>query len=486
MFYEFNPMKIEDRKSLLDQIMSVGNINRKNKSIKEFEIYKNKIEKYVKENLTKHNSKNYAESVVLIESVEITKKVVNNQGSLYREAPIRVFSHKKKTQKEIDDLYKKMKINRVNKTQNRNFVLQGQSLSYIVPNSSKQLVKKILKLHEFDVIENANDPSDPFGYVISNYNQPKDKSKQRFVLWTKDYNFTMDGNGNILEKTELELKNPISPKLPFSEISQDKDGSYFVEDECTSVDFNVKMAQALSEMYHIMRMQGFGQAVLKGSEDAIPKQEYLDIGPNKILTLILGEDEDCDFSFVNANPDLNGIINVISTLLSAFLTTKNVDPKKINFNGETAKSFSSGFERFLSLLDEFKATADDMELMQDVEVNDFEIIKAYQNAYKSTSYISDDYKVKSSLEGLSVSVEYKEPEIVETKSEREERARNRYENGEISLLEKIKIIHQLKTIEEAKEKYKQILEEEKEVRLIDQEFEIIPEDNEDNEDDNVA
>lgn len=487
MFNEFDALNLDHRKELLELIKSKANRDRKEKSIREHNIFKNKLEKEVKTELATYLSAESVKNMKLIHDVGICKRKVLNEASIYIDAPKREFSVKKKTtKKNIENLYSLMNINEVNKKQNRYFKLQKQNLSYIVMNSENKLVKKVLKLHEFDAIENNLDPSSPFGYVISNYNQPEKEDAQRYVIWTKDFNFTIDGNGAILTKPE-NMKNPIAPVLPFNEVSSDKDGSFYCDEDESSVDFTVTLNCAFSELYHIMRMQGFGQAVLTGPKKGLPQAHELKVGVNNIVVLLTEEGESADFKFVNANPDLSGSIETIATLLSAYLTAEGIDPKKISIKGDSPQSFASGFERFLSLIDEFKATKDDLELFKNVEKRDLEIIKAWLEKYSSV--LHEDYRIKDNLKGVHVAPEFHRPEMIETKAEKTTRLDLEVSKGFKSKLDAMKEYYNLDSIDEAVEKYKQMLEHEKLVKEIESAYSTTPEQDEDDEneeDENAA
>tara|TARA_R110000868_G_scaffold173530_3_gene409697 strand:+ start:1523 stop:2968 length:1446 start_codon:yes stop_codon:yes gene_type:complete len=460
MFNEFNPENIEDRIELLKYINSESNKERKKKSIKEHEIFKNNLSKHVEKRLISYNSKVSVDKMAKVEDIGLCKQIITNEASIYIEPPKREFTgtKKKKIKSSLNELYSLLQIDNINKKQNRFLKLQRQNVSYIVANSRQELEKKVLKLHEFDVVPNLSDPSNPFGFVISNYYQPEKKEKQRYVIWTEKFNFTMDGNARYVEQNPIDRLNPIAPMLPFNDCFYDKDGDFFTDENELSVNFGININAAFSELYHIMRMQGFGQAVMTGSKKGLPTAEELTVGVSNIIVLLTEEGETADFKFVNASPDLAGSIEVIATLISAFLTSKGVDPKKLSIKGDSPTTFSSGFERFLALIEEFKATLDDMEIMRNAEKRDFEIIKSWLEAYKGTNYLKDEYQIGEDLKSIKLKIEFQKPHAVETKAERNSRLKGEVDNGFKSKLDAIREYYGLETIEEALEKYKEMVE----------------------------
>ena len=162
-----------------------------------------------------------------------------------------------------------------------------------------------------------------------------------------------------------------------------------------------------------------------------------------------GEGEDVDYKFVHANPDLKGNIDTLGTLLSAWLSSEGLDLDSVSFSSDGGKTFSSGFERLLALIDKFQATKDDMEIFRDGEKNEFEIIKAYLKALgNDQNQLSPEYRA-SGIDNVVLNIEFAKPEQIETRAEKLETIKKGEEYGYESKITAIKELKGLKTDEEA-------------------------------------
>lgn len=460
-------MSMKDRQELLTEINSSANRKRKQESIYHLEVFKNKLDEHVKKYLSKYISEKGLAQMPIIDEIGMCERIIKQEASIYKEEPKREFLNVTEGQKEVlNKIYEDMKYNEKNKIHNRYFKLQHQALSYIVPKKGK-LVKKNLLAHQYDVIPSVDDPEEAAGYVISSYNQPRDLEKQRYVVWTHEYNFIMDGRGVIITAPE-DIGNPIAPLMPMSEASYDKDGDYYLDEKETCVDFTVLLNAVLTEILHVMRMQGFGQAVITGSANNIPKTEAIEIGLNSLIVLLSDGDDriNPDFKFVNANPDLAGSIEVLSTILSAYLSSKGIDPKSINFKGE-GKSFSSGWERFLALIEKFEASKDDLAIFRNVEFNDFKIISAWHDRLiGDQEQLLPEYKSVELGSKVKLSVEFVKPEVIQTEPEKINATKAMEDNGYISHVQAVKRVHNLSDDKDAIEYIKK-MNEHKNLKLLE-------------------
>ena len=440
-------MSIEDRKLLIKQINSESNRKRKEASIFQQEVFKNKLENHVRNYLGKYIGAKGLAQMPIIDDIGMCERIIKQEASIYREAPKREWLNASDEQKAVLDLiYEDMSYDEKNKTHNRYFKLQHQAVSYIIPKKG-MLVKKNLLAHQYDVIT-GEDPEEAIGFVISNFNQPREEESQAYVVWTADYHFRMNGKGIILTKEE-DIANPISPIMPFSEASYEKDGDFYIDEDETCVDFTILINAALTEIFHVMRMQGFGQAVVTGSANSIPRAEAIEVGLNSLIVLITEEGQVApDFKFVNANPDLAGSIEVVATILSAYLSSKGIDPKSINLKGE-GKSFSSGWERFLALIEKFEASQDDLAIFRNVELTDFEIVKAWHNAAIGNELLKAQYKSIELKDDVRVKTDFVKPEAIQTDAEKIDITKKMEDNGYIGHVQAVKRANNLGSDEEA-------------------------------------
>ena len=80
----------------------------------------------------------------------------------------------------------------------------------------------------------------------------------------------------------------------------------------------------LTDLALVARMQGHGQAVVKGLTSAAAAE--MELGPESIIGL---SDTDGDFRFVQANPDLAGYQGVLDHYLRAVISTNGLNPATV-------------------------------------------------------------------------------------------------------------------------------------------------------------
>lgn len=455
------------RSQVLEESKSSENDERKAESLKQYEIYKDRIHYYVKNYLEGFYSKSTIEEMPILSSVNIARRIVNKEASIYVNAPKRTFVGVSEAQAEIlNKVYQDMMIDAVMLKANRSYKLQDdQTHLYIIP-SEGMLKARVLLGHQLDVVPSIDDAEKGDAYFINGFDRRSagiqlvefedgqneliadsddyQAGLKAIAVWSKLFNFVMDENGNILSSETL---NPLGV-LPIVDINGGKDGEYWVRSGSSLTEFTVQFNAALSDLQHIVRMQGFGQAWLKGDSSLIP--ENIKIGPNFILKLPVNPNNpvDTDFGFSNANPDIQGTIQQVELLLSTFLTSRGLDPKLVNGKGE-GKSFQSGFDRLLSMIDSFEPSKSDFATFQKAEEAIFKIVRAYINKYGGTS-ILPEYRAGIIPENSTVSIQFSGPETIVSDKEKLEIIEKKLSLGLMSKAEAVSYDRGI-TLEEAQE-----------------------------------
>lgn len=428
------------RKEIIKEIDSDENKKRKAESLKQFEIFNDRQHQYVLEYLKQQFSDTTVKQMPIISSVNVAKRIVENEASIYKQKPERIYSNASDTDIEtLEERYEEMNIDSKMLKANQIFKMQNQCLLMVIPKNGK-LLMRVLWAHHYDVITDPENPEIALGYIVSSFNKsdylkrqaeetntgvqgiPKPyadgtnqsiadqddykESLGKYVVWTDQYNFVMDENGLILSE---EIENPIG-KMPFVDISVEKDFEYFVRQGQSLTDFSVQYNGALSDYGNIVRMQGWAQAVFKGPKELIPEQ--LAIGPNVILKLVTDgiNAGDVDFKFVSPSPDLDGTNKYLETMLSNFLTSRGLDPKIVSSTKESQK-FSSGIERLLSMIEKFEASKIDMELFRDAEYKVFDLVKAWNDVYEFSE------AAPKLSENIDLDIKFYEPQMIQSRNE---------------------------------------------------------------------
>lgn len=506
-------LRIEkDRKTLIKEVLNTDeNTQRKADSAKQQEIMNDRLDQYVREHLKGEFGADTVKEMPIISSVNLTRRIVKQEASIYRDHPERDFLELSPDQIEtVGRIYDDMKIDSMLAKSNENFKLQQQTHLQIVPRNGK-LIMRTLMGHHIDSIPDPLNPEEAIGYVISSFDKEsflRDNTKdtptgfkgrsvhtapqfsdgvnqkigdrddakstlKRYVVWTRDHhnekgelipgmNFIMNGKAEILSDVNAVL-NPlrdIDPTLlPIINVANNEGTfEYWVRQGQSVSDFNIAYAAELSSLSQIVRLQGYSQAVLSGSKELM--HESLQIGPTKFLKLTVDPDQPVDtkFEFVNPSPDLDGSIRFLEMLLANFLTSRGVDPKIISGKSD-ATSFSSGIERLLHNLERFEASREDISLFTNAEDKIFNLVKAWHNVSRGTDRLEEKYLTSVIPDESSVVVSFNKPEMIQTRQERIAQVEKEMDLGLISRIDALEQFHGIDR-DAAIEKAKQIDEDE--------------------------
>lgn len=442
-----------------------------------YEIYKSRQSPFVYEKIKREMGSEAAKGRT-ITSINLTKKIVNEQAKIYLREPEREFSDLNDQQRElIESIYEESSVDIKMKKLNRIFKLNDQAALQIVPKEGR-LEFRPLYPHHYDVVPKVSDPEKADAYIISSFNKkllmmdltnngnssnilnnnsyyadsvnqkigdPDDYSgNQLFYWWTEQYNFItnkrgeyVDKDGNVLSQvTEKDILNPIGA-LPFIDVAMDKDFEFFVRSGSTTTDFSLDLATLLSDTAEVSRLQGFAFGVMASKEE--PKD--LKVGPRNYLWLKLdpndGEGAKPSFNFTSPNPDLGSSLQLISNYLSMYLSSIG-QSSSIVATGDTQK-FTSGVDRFLYNLDKFEQSQDDVDLFSMVERKAYEIIKLWNNVYYNTTDNGFIPELSGVLipEDSDLSIKFKGPEMVLGEGEKLDVISKKKELGLISRVEAV-------------------------------------------------
>lgn len=419
--------------SILQAIDSRENIERKNISFAQYEIFQDNLMPAVKTYLKSMYSSKTLEEMPIIGSVNLARRVVIQEASIYKASPKRTFQGLSEDQvRQIEKIYEDLQIDAKLLKSNQYYKLQHQNHLQVLLRNGK-LHLRVLLNHHLDVVPSPMNPDEADAYIVNGYDKSQDQhaernsdginqvigdaddykaSMERYALWSNEFNFIFNGKGQIVSGADI--SNGLK-RMPFVDVSPDKDYEYWLRGGTAVTDFTIQFNGALSDLGHIVRMQGFAQAWMKGPADMIP--ENIQIGPSFVIKLPIDPDKptETDFGFSNPAPDLSGSIAYVEMLLSNFLSSRGLDPKLVSGKGEADK-FSSGIERLLSLLEKFEASRSDLATYMRVEREIFEIVKAYVNTYGASDLW--DYELTSIPEDAEILVEFQKPEMIQSEQEK--------------------------------------------------------------------
>lgn len=469
-----------ERKNIIQNIKSEENISRKREHQKRFDVFRERQDRYILERLEREFSAQTLQTMRKVLSINLVPRIIKEMSSIYTNEPIRSFARPGGEIKdtEVDQalaLYEECNINWQMQKANEFKNLHKQCALMAVPNMKGSFNVRAIQPMHYDVIPQADDMEKAFAYILNVFdfdlhktaknneseitqrsgyfqqdqvNQPiaDDDDRRavldRYVVWTDELHFTMNGRGEIVGDL---LPNPIG-RLPFVDIAEDKDFQFFVRRGANEVDFALDLALLLSDLSNIIRLQGYSQAVMASEK----QPQDLNVGVQKVLWLPIDPNRpgpDPKFEFVSPSPDIAGSLQYVENVINIFLSSRGLDPGTVSGKGE-ARSFSSGIERLLAMLDKFEATKTDFSLFKNAEKELFDILKLWSNEFQSVAgpgELKDELKVGMIGEDVFLDIKFSEPSTVQTKSEKEESVIKLMEQG---LMSRLEAIMELRDVEE--------------------------------------
>lgn len=472
-----NLLNANVRKQIIEESKSSENTSRKSVSFSQNEIFKDRIYESVKNYLKGFYSQQTIDNTPIISSINLARRIIKKEASLYTKDPEREFYGLSEEQLAvIKQVYEDIKVDSVMQKLNENFKLQEQAHLYVIPRKGKLKAMPLLS-HQLDVVPSSEDSEDGEVYILNGFdrtlmsvpassvgdNQNEmiadeddyKSSLKRNAVWSPMFNFIMNEAGDIVSPAD-QIENPLKGVIPFVDVFNSKDGEYWVRSGSALTDFTIQFCSAMTDILSVSRMQGFGQAFLKAPMNLIPQE--IQIGTHYVLRLPVDPNNpvETEFGYANANPDLGGSLAVIESLLSAFLTSRGVDPKTVNTKNDSEK-FTSGIDRLLSQIEQFTATEQDTCVFEDAEQKLFKIIVAYVNTYGGSSVLPK-YKCAPISPEAYVDVDYKKPQGVMSEAEKLSNIQTRLEMGLITKADAIAIDQDIDE-EQAYEKLERINEE---------------------------
>ncbi len=469
---ELDLTKKNIRVQILADIKSEDNHNRKRDQQKRHDVYNDQQDIYILERLRREFNQKTVQEMRKILSINLAKRMIDEKSTVYNREPERVFSTRSGTELSEDQvslletLYDELPINHALAKSNRLLNTHDQCALMCVPDKMGSYKIRAISPVHYDVIPSINDPEKAYAYILnvwdkdlygtvrSGNGEPTQLSRykgndrlnqktaddddrkalfERYIVWTKDMHFVMNGRGNIMGEI---MPNPIG-MLPFVDVApMDKDFQFFVRRGSGIVDFSLDFGMMLSDNANVIRLQSYSQAVI--SSEKIP--ENMTVGPNHILHLKLDPNRPelaPNFQFVTPNPDLAGTQTFLDSLMNLHLTSLGLDQSTVTSSGESQK-FNSGLDRLLAMISKFDATREDFSLFKRVENELLQILYRWSNQWQPVAgdeELEPQFKGPTLPEDLQVNVIFHEPEAVQTKSEKMDSMHTDRENGYMSRID---------------------------------------------------
>lgn len=404
IYDEKNLLDQEFRKKIIEEIEGTENVARKKESFKRYEIYRDRIKKYILEDLLLElDPETVREMSSRIATVNMYKKMVQKKARVYKDTPVRT-SLLEGEQDYVESLTSLLNLNTTMKKVNRyveafrNCAVFNKPYKDYSKDSKWAHMLQVLAPHQFDVIEDHDNPSLVRAAVLSHYNNsyghtsyvdinsrkstgisnsfrdgdgvnqtiadsPMDSENKEYVFWSKNFHFVCDYKGNYIQKDgEPSVDNPIG-ELPFTFFSKDQDNSFWSVGGEDIIDGSILINTLLTDLYFIAKVQGMGLFYMFGSN--VP--ETFKVGPNRAVTMKVEEGESApQIGFASSNPPLQDHMSIVEQYIAFLLSTNDLGVNSIQGKLD-ANTASSGIHEIIQNSEPMTAIEDEQEQYKDFE-----------------------------------------------------------------------------------------------------------------------
>lgn len=462
--------KLKDRRKLIKDIESTENKGRVYESLRQTEIFNDRLFDHVYERLIRRTNRQTVLEMPIVSSINLARRICKQEASIYKNPPTREWTELSEDQYQVmERIYDDMAIDSKMLLSNESFKLQNQNHVMIVPVDG-QLRMRVLRNHHLDSIDNPEDPERPLGYVISQIDKNEvrrnrrtniggtgargrydswtdqegdfvdqsigddddfQKREKKYAVWTDELNFIMNDKGTIISGDDV--SNPIG-RVPIVDISIEKDFEYWVRQGDSITDFTVEYNALLSDISQVVRMQGYAQAYMIATDDLIP--ENVQVGPNFLLKLPAREGTSVrpEFGFANPGADLGGSISFAESQLATFLTSRGHDAATVSGRGVSDKA-TSGLDRLLRMIEKFEASRSDFDTYSRAESQLYEIVRRWHNVSLGSDLLRSQYLSTQISDQSRLFTRYAGPEMVQSDSDKVSLWNQRIEAGEATVVD---------------------------------------------------
>lgn len=494
----------EFRIEVIKEIEANENLERKKNYYKRYEIYKDRVLKYIEERLKAEGLKPSTIQMMMNRAgnISFARKAINKLARSYAAGVLRSGENDAETE-QLQELAQLLDFNQKMKKADKYRELYKNCMTQVVPEVDNETglycqSLRVLSPWQYDVIEDANDREIPRVVILSEFTQdqgamlyateeeaaihsrsantygpnpdgvdniiadnPSDASKgemKTYIWWSDKYHFTTNKKGDILANLSPDdLANPIE-MLPFRNIAEDQDGYFWAEGGDDLIDGSILLNHLITDMNSISYMQGYGQLVITGKN--LP--ERYTMGPHQAILFDYDpskEEPKPEVTVVSANPPLESWMKSIEQYAALLLSTNNLSPATIAMKLDAAQ-FPSGIAMLVEMSEANNEIADTQKMFSDAEKYLWKVVKKWHNLFLSKNLLEDEYKEIGPVdEEAKVNIKFMEAKPVISEKEKLEAMKLRKELGVSSMADLIAIDDPSMTKEEAKQKMLEISEE---------------------------
>lgn len=486
------------RRKLIEEMISNRNSERKREAYKRYLCYKDQIDQFVVENLSKQfDTDTVKEMAYCISNISLVRKIIDKLARVYNAGCERSIEDNEDATKAIQGLEKILCFNSQIRSTNKFLKLQRNVAFYIkpcpvqIPGSVD--VKYNIKLEPmnpylYDVAHDSCDKTKPLVYMLSNYcyepilystgdlksaarptsasalphvasnshvdEDPLSKYNGEIIWWSDSYHFTTNYKGEIVSDQKEQNANPIR-ELPFVNFSLDQDGEFWAIGGDDLIDGAILVNCLLTHNQHVGITQGYGQFYMRGKN--LPRG--IKVGPTKGIIMEYEKDDPTpEAGFLSANPQLDSLRGLTENYIALLLTTNNLSTSAVGASLGSNQMAPSGIAMIIDKAESMEDVQDQRQIFIDSEPSIWRKIALWMGVYKDN--LIDDLKEyqldPAATKDLKLS--FTAAPVIMSEAEKLANFKLRKDLGIDSDIDLIMADNPGFDREDAEEKYKQVLE----------------------------
>jgi len=303
--------------------------------------------------------------------LNIIKKIVNNLSMVYLDSPRRTIEGSEAEKESFAEIMSSTGLNLKMKLSNRYAKLLKTVLIRPVWRKGK-LDLDILTPDVLDV-EFGDTPEDLQAVIITHFPESGKTTEITYTRWTPETIQTLDYRGNVIASED----NPygILPFIPVWDRMPTSD--FWLEGGDDLICLQETINERLTDLNYVIRMQGFGQAYVKG----IKQQSEFRLGPGSVTIL----PEDGEMGFAKTNAPITEILESIDFLCKQAAITNGLSASVMSIE----PTEESGISKIVGNRELEELRRDDIELFRRYELQLFDLFKIIWNTHNPNRKISD-------------------------------------------------------------------------------------------------
>lgn len=341
---------------------------RKDEASKRLSMYHDNQLEYIEQDLIKSFA--FPEKLKPV-CLNIVKKIINNLSMVYIDAPKRTVDGSETDKDIFTEIMSSTGLNLKMKLANRYAKLLKTILIRPVWRKGKMDID-ILTPDVLDV-EWGDTPEDIESVMITHFPESGKSTEVTYTLWTTETIQTLDYRGNVIASED----NPYSV-LPFIPIwDRMPTSDFWLEGGDDLISLQEAINERLTDLNYVIRMQGFGQAYVKG----ISQQGDFRLGPGSVTVL----PSDGEMGFCSTHAPITDILEAIDFICKQAAITNGLSASIMS----TQPTDESGVSKIVGNRELEELRRDDIELFRRYEAQLFDLFKIIWNTHSPNRKISD-------------------------------------------------------------------------------------------------